>query len=198
MIKIIEELKDSLKILPGIGDKTAQKLALFLLSGNKESAITLGQTIISTVNSVVNCPICNILTDVSPCQFCSDTSRNEAQLCIVENTADVFMMESTGEYHGFYFILGNLLSPIDGIGPKEISIDHLLDRISNFPIQEVVLALSPSVEGETTISYISDRLSDWNGSITRLSTGLPFGGDLEYSNKVTIANALKHRLKVKE
>lgn len=197
MIKVIEDLKIALKTLPGIGEKSAQRLALYILSQEKTNSLLLGEAILSAVEQINNCHICNILTDTNPCKFCTDANRNEKQLCIVENTADVFMMESTGEFYGKYFVLSHLLSPIDGLGPEDIHIDELLSRIHDYEIDEVIIALSPSVEGETTISYIADRLANWSGKISRLSTGIPFGGDLEYSNKITIANALKHRFNMK-
>jgi recombination protein RecR len=197
MIKAIEDLKDSLKTLPGIGEKTAQRLALHILSQDKLYSSQLGESILQAVAKIENCKICNILTDDNPCRFCSDINRNDKSLCIVEHTADVFMLESTGEFYGKYFVLGNLLSPIDGIGPDDIHIDQVLSRIKDYDVKEVIIALSPSVEGETTIAYIADRLEDWSGKISRLSTGIPFGGDLEYSNKITIANALKHRFNMK-
>lgn len=197
MIKVIEDLKDALKTLPGIGEKSAQRLALYILSQDKSDSIQLGESILDSVSKINNCTICNMLTDENPCLFCNDIKRNDKLLCIVEHTADVFMMESTGEFYGKYFVLSNLLSPIDGIGPEDIHIEELLTRIYNYDVEEVIIALSPSVEGETTISYIADRLSDWKGRISRLSTGIPFGGDLEYSNKITIANALKHRFNMK-
>jgi recombination protein RecR len=197
MIKVIDDLKDALKTLPGIGEKSAQRLALYILSQDKTNSVLLGEAILESVNKITNCNICNMLTDANPCRFCTDLKRNDKQLCIVENTADVFMMESTGEFYGKYFVLSNLLSPIDGIGPDDIHIEELLARINDYEVEEVIIALSPSVEGETTISYIADRLESWSGSISRLSTGIPFGGDLEYSNKITVANALKHRFNVK-
>ncbi len=197
MIKAIEDLKDSLKTLPGIGEKTAQRLALHILSQDKLYSSQLGESILQAVAKIENCKICNMLTDDNPCRFCSDINRNDKSLCIVEHTADVFMLESTGEFYGKYFVLGNLLSPIDGIGPDDIHIDQVLSRIKDYDVEEVIIALSPSVEGETTIAYIADRLEDWSGKISRLSTGIPFGGDLEYSNKITIANALKHRFNMK-
>lgn len=197
MIKVIDDLKDALKTLPGIGEKSAQRLALYLLSQEKTNSIQLGEAILHAVDLIDNCHVCNMLTDTNPCKFCSDPNRNDKQLCIVEDTADVFMLESTGEISGKYFVLSNLLSPIDGIGPDDIHIKELLSRIHDYEVQEVIIALSPSVEGETTISYIADKLADWTGKISRLSTGIPFGGDLEYSNKITIANALKHRFNVK-
>lgn len=197
MIKVIDDLKDALKTLPGIGEKSAQRLALYLLSQEKTNSIQLGQAIIEAVENIENCHTCNMLTDENPCRFCSDIKRDDKQLCIVEHTADVFMLESTGEISGKYFVLENLLSPIDGLGPEDIHIDELLSRIYDYDVEEVIIALSPSVEGETTISYIADRLKEWTGKISRLSTGIPFGGDLEYSNKITIANAFKHRFKMK-
>jgi len=197
MIQVIDDLKDALKTLPGIGEKSAQRLALYILSQDKTASNKLGEAILESVKKVNNCNICNMLTDENPCRFCSSIKRNDKQLCIVEHTADVFMLDSTGEFYGKYFVLSNLLSPIDGLGPKDIHIDELLSRINDYEVEEVIIALSPSVEGETTISYIADRLADWPGKISRLSTGIPFGGDLEYSNKITIANALKHRFKMK-
>lgn len=197
MIKIIENLKDALKILPGIGDKTAQRLALFLLAQDKSIAQEIGSTIINAAENISHCSECNMLTDENPCRFCTDLKRDNSQLCIVENTADVFMMESTGEFNGKYFVLGNLLSPLDGIGAQELHLDILMRRLELQEINEIIIALSPSVEGETTISFIVELLKDWSGNITRLSTGLPFGGDLEYSNKLTVANALKHRFNLK-
>jgi len=197
MIKVIDDLKDALKTLPGIGEKSAQRLALHILSQDKTYATQIGEAILEAVEKVNNCHICNMLTDENPCRFCSDIKRNDKHLCIVEHTADVFMLESTGEFYGKYFVLSNLLSPIDGIGPADIHIDELLSRIFDYDVEEVIIALSPSVEGETTISYIANRLRDWSGKVSRLSTGIPFGGDLEYSNKITIANALKHRFKMR-
>lgn len=197
MIKLIEDLKDALKTLPGIGEKSAQRLALHILSQDKEISSQLGETIINSIALVQNCNLCNMLTDINPCIFCSDPNRSDKELCIVENTADVFMVESTNEFGGKYFVLSNLLSPIDGIGPDDIHIEELLSRIHDYTVEEVIIALSPSVEGETTISYIADRLTSWQGEISRLSTGLPFGGNLEYSNTITVANAFKHRFNVK-
>ncbi len=193
MIKVIDDLKDALKTLPGIGEKSAQRLALHILSQEKTNSQLLGEAILNSIALIDNCHVCNMLTDTNPCLFCSDPNRNDKQLCIVEHTADVFMLESTGEFYGKYFVLSNLLSPIDGIGPEDIHIEDLLSRINDYDVEEVIIALSPSVEGETTISYIADRLANWPGKTSRLSTGIPFGGDLEYSNKITIANALKHR-----
>ncbi len=193
---LLEELVQSLKKMPGIGSKTAQRLAMHLISKDKGGAIHLSETIKNAVENYQNCSICNMLTEIEPCNFCDDKLRDDNMLCIVEESQDVFLIEKTHEYSGKYFILGNLLSPIDGIGPDKINFSKLKNLVKLKNISEIILALNPSAEGESTISFIASQLE--NVKITRLSIGLPFGGDIEYTSSMTLSNAFKRRFEVDE
>ena len=193
---LLSELEKNLRKLPGIGTKSAQRLAMFLIGNNRDVAIKLAESILQAAQNYKNCEVCNMLTENEICEFCSAKHRDDKILCIVENTQDVFLVENTQEFQGKYFVLNALLSPIDGIGPDEIHFDRLLKIVKERDIEELVLALSPSAEGESTISFIASELVGSVEKITRLSTGLPFGGDIEYTNKLTLGNALKRRYSV--
>jgi recombination protein RecR len=193
---LLAELEKNLKKLPGIGTKSAQRLAMHLIGMEKNSALELSESISLAVENYQNCSRCNMLSEDEVCSFCADTNRNDTHLCVVENTQDVYLIDNTHEFHGRYFVMGNLLSPLDGIGPQEINFPNLLKLIKNNGIEELILALNPSAEGESTISYIAHQLEDLPVRITRLSTGLPFGGDIEYTNSLTLGNALKRRYSV--
>lgn len=195
---LLGELIQNLKKLPGIGNKSAQRMAMHLVSGEKNKALDLAEAIRKTVENFTNCSICNMLTENDPCRFCTDASRHKDHLCVVENTQDIYLIENTHEFNGRYFVLGNLLSPLDGIGPNEINFPQLLELIETDGIEEIILALNPSAEGESTISFIASHLEDKDVNITRLSTGLPFGGDLEYTSPITLGNAMKRRYSVKD
>ena len=195
---ILAELEKNLKKLPGIGSKSAQRLAMFLISNNQDVAIKLADSIRDAVLQYTNCSVCNMLTEHEVCDYCQDLHRDDKLLCIVENTQDVFLIENTQEFRGKYFVLNNLLSPIDGIGPDEISFSQLVKLAKERQINELVLAISPSAEGESTINFLASELSEFIPNITRLSTGLPFGGDIEYTNKLTLGNALKRRYSVSD
>ena len=193
---LLGELVQNLKKLPGIGNKSAQRLAMHLISMEKTKALLLAESIQNAVKNYTNCSICNMLSESDPCEFCADEMRQKNSLCVVENSQDIFLIENTHEFRGKYYVLGNLLSPLDGIGPDEINFPKLLDMIQNDGINELILALNPSAEGESTINFIASQLEDTNISITRLSTGLPFGGDIEYTSSITLGNALKRRYSV--
>jgi len=195
---ILAELEKNLKTLPGIGPKTAQRLAIFLISMEKDKSLQIADSITEAVNSYHNCSECNILTEEDPCKFCSAPERDSNSLCIVETTQDVYLIENTHEFQGKYFVLTKLLSPLDGIGPNDIHFSQLIQKVKNDNIREIVLALNPSAEGETTIVFLATNLKDLVPSITRLSTGIPFGGDIEYSSTPTLINALKRRYTVKD
>ena len=195
---LLEDLVQNLKKLPGIGKKSAQRLAMFIISMEKESAFQLSESIKKAVDNYHDCSICNMLTETEPCLFCADLSRNEKILCIVENTQDIYLIEDTHEYKGRYYVLKNLLSPLDGIGPDGIFFPKLLKQIKSNKIEELILALNPSAEGETTMNFLASELNKLVGKITRLSTGLPFGGDIGYTSSLTLGNALKRRYAVKE
>jgi len=167
-----------------------------LVSQDKSFARDLAETIKTTAESFTACSLCNMLSESDPCFFCSSPERLDSLLCIVENSADIQIIENMNEYKGRYFVLGHLLSPIDGYGPEEINSDKMLAAIDRIKPEEVILALKPSPEGEATIHYLFEILKDTDIKITRLSTGIPFGGDLEYSSMLTLSNAWKRRYPV--
>jgi recombination protein RecR len=193
---LLDELIQNLKKLPGIGNKSAQRLAMHLISMDKDKAFQLAESIQNAVENYTNCSVCNMLSENDPCELCANDSRQKNYLCVVENTQDIYLIENTHEYHGRYFVLGNLLSPLDGIGPDEINFPHLMNLIQKDGIDELILALNPSAEGESTINFIASHVEESKINITRLSTGLPFGGDIEYTSSITLGNALKRRYSV--
>ena len=192
----LSELQKGFQTLPGIGEKTAQRLAYFIVNQPPERAIKLSNAIKNAIDRCKPCSTCFLLSDTNPCNICRDDSRTNETLCIVESSKDVFLIENTREFNGKYFVLGNLLSPIDGIGPNEIRVNELNDLLNKYDFKEIILAISPSTEGETTIHYLANHLNLSNVKITRLSTGLPFGGDMEYTGSTTLLNAIKRRFPV--
>jgi recombination protein RecR len=192
----LEKLVESLARFPGIGKKTAQRLAWHLLGQDKSFALELVEIIKTTVESFQPCSLCLMLSESDPCPICSSNDRNREQLCIVEHSADIQIIENMNEYHGLYFVLGHLLSPIDGFGPREINAESLKQRILELSPKEIILALKPSSEGEATLHFIWEIFKDSGIRITRLSTGLPFGGDLEYSSSNTLRSAWTRRFNV--
>lgn len=192
----LEKLIQALNRFPGIGRKTAQRLAWFLVSQDKSFARQLAETIQNTVDSFTTCKHCNMLSEHDPCPICQAEDRLDTHLCVVESNSDIQIIENMNEFKGRYFVLGHLLSPIDGYGPQQIHSEMLLQRIASLKPSEVVLALKPSAEGEATIHYLWELLKGSELTITRLSTGIPFGGDLEFSSVNTLANAWKRRFSV--
>lgn len=190
---IIGELQRALKQLPGIGEKTAQRLAFHMIDQGRDTAVAIIDSIDRALRAYRNCSVCNMLAETDPCRFCSSPDRDIRQLCVVQHSSDVALVDNTGEYKGRFFVLGNLLSPINGIGPEQIRFPQLMRLLSEPGIEELILALNPSTEGESTIHYIVHHLQGKNYRITRLSTGLPFGSDLEYTSPITLANALQRR-----
>ena len=192
----LERLIQAFNRFPGIGRKTAQRLAWFLISQDKSFALELAETIKNTVESFTRCSHCQILSELDPCPICVATDRQDDVLCVVESSSDVQIIENMNEFKGRYFVLGHLLSPLDGYGPEQIQAEALINRIEELKPQELILALKPSAEGEATIHYLTELLKDKAIRITRLSTGIPFGGELEYSSSVTLSNAWKRRFTV--
>jgi recombination protein RecR len=195
---LLAELEKNLKRLPGIGSKSAQRLAMFIINDEKANALKLADSIKEAVENYTHCSVCNMLCETDPCDFCSNSSRDKQILCVVENTQDIYLIENTHEYNGTYFVLNDLLSPLDGIGPEQINFAGLKKLIETQNVREVILALSPSTEGETTMNFLAEELASQTDKITRLSTGLPFGGDIEYTSSLTLINAFKRRYNVKE
>jgi len=192
----LERLIQSFNRFPGIGKKTAQRLAWYLVTQDKNFALNLAEIIKTTVENFTTCSRCNMLSESDPCPFCTSPDRIDNSLCVVENSSDIQILEGMNEFRGRYFVLGHLLSPLDGYGPEQINTALLLQRIEELHPRELILALKPSAEGEATIHYLWELLKDKGLNITRLSTGIPFGGDLEYSNLNTLANAWKRRYMV--
>jgi len=192
----LESLVKVFNRLPGIGRKTAQRLAWHVISADKAQAIELAAAITTAVESFTRCGVCNLLSETDPCPICASADRDPAILCVVENNADVQIIENINEYRGRYFVLGHLLSPLDGYGPEQLRVPSLIHLIESSHPRELILALKPSSEGEATIHFLSEALKDTGVNITRLSTGLPFGGDLEYTSNLTLSNAWKRRYPV--
>lgn len=192
-IEPIVRLTTQLARLPGIGQKSAQRLSYHILDVPPEQAKELAEAILTARAQVRPCPICGTYTDVSPCAICADKARDTGVLCVVCSPRDVLAMEKTREFSGRYHVLGGVLSPMDGVGPGDIRINELAERVKDGHIKEVILATDPDVEGEATASYIARLLKPMGVSCTRLAHGIPIGGNLEYTDEVTLAKALEGR-----
>lgn len=180
--------------LPGIGRKTALRLALHLLRQEPASAHALGEAIIQMRDNIRYCSVCHNISEEEVCPICSDRRRNNKSICVVENIKDVLTIESTHEHHGLYHVLGGLISPLDGISPADLEIDSLVNRVVSEEIEEVILALSPTIEGDTTNFYIYRKLADRPVKITMLARGLSIGNDLEYTDEVTLGRSILNRV----
>ncbi|SDL14827.1 recombination mediator RecR [Natronincola ferrireducens] len=189
----IARLIDEFTKLPGIGRKTAQRLAFHVIRIPLEEAEMLSQAIVEAKASIKYCSICTNLTDKDICNICSDKKRDEGILCIVEDPRDVVAMEKTKEFHGYYHVLHGVISPLEGIGPEEIKIKELLARLTHQEVKEVVLATNPNIEGEATAMYIAKLLKPMGIKVTRIAYGIPVGGDLEYADEITLSKALEGR-----
>ena len=192
-IEPIVRLTTQLSRLPGIGQKTAQRLAYHILDMPVAQAQELAAAIVAAREKVMDCPICGTYTDVSPCGICADTSRDGSVLCVVCDAKDVVAMERTREFHGKYHVLHGVLSPVDGIGPNDIRINELIERVKSGGVKEVIIATNPDVEGEATASYIARLLKPMGVNCSRIAHGIPIGGNLEYTDEVTLAKALEGR-----
>ncbi len=188
----VENLVAQLTRLPGIGTRTAQRLAFHLLSVPPDEATALAAAIVEVKERVHPCRECGNLTEEDLCRVCADPRRDRTVICVVEQPVDVVSLERTHEYRGLYHVLGGALSPLDGVEPADLRIAGLLDRVERDAVEEVVLATNPTMTGEATASYIADRLRD-RVTVTRLASGLPVGGDLEYADEVTLGRALSGR-----
>lgn len=193
----IEDLTTELARLPGIGRKTALRLTYFILKRTPEESHRLARAIESVAERVRECSRCGNLTEADPCDLCEDPRRDSSVICVVEDAADIGAIEGTGQFRGRYHVLGGHLSPLDGVGPEELNIDRLLKRLAadqeGRVVQELIIATNPSVEGEATALYLQKLARPRGVRVTRLARGLPVGGDLEYADGVTIAEALSGR-----
>ena len=193
---LIGQLIDALRCLPGVGPKSAQRMAFYLLERNRDGARQLAHALSTAVENIRHCASCRTLSETEICRLCANESRDKSLLCIVETPADVLAVERATGYKGLYFVLMGHLSPLDGIGPNDIGIDLLMQRIDANKPQEVILATNPTVEGEATAHYISELLHARGIKVTRIAHGVPFGGELEYVDGGTLSHAFSGRREI--
>lgn len=190
---LIDELINALRILPGVGPKSAQRMALHLLERDKPGAAKLAASLQQAIEKIGRCGLCRTLTEEEFCNTCTSTQRNGNLLCVVETPADVLAIEQAGNYSGRYFVLLGHLSPIDGIGPEDIGIDVLLQRLQGEAIEELILATNPTIEGEATAHYLAEHAKRLDVKVSRIAHGVPLGGELEYIDGGTLAHAFNSR-----
>ncbi|AKG75170.1 recombination mediator RecR [Salinicoccus halodurans] len=189
----ISKLIDSFMKLPGIGPKTAQRLAFYVLNMKEDDVVNFSRSLMEVKRDLQFCSICGHITDIDPCYICSDKNRDRSIICVVQDTKDVIAMEKMREYKGLYHVLHGAISPMDGIGPEDINVASLIERLKDDEVKEIILATNPNIEGESTAMYISRLVKPIGIKSTRLASGLPVGGDLEYADEVTLSKAIEHR-----
>ncbi len=194
--KLLEDAVGAFSRLPGIGKKTALRLVLHLLKQEKGDVHAFVNAISRMRNDVVFCTICHNVSDAQVCGICSSPNRQKEQICVVESLRDVIAIESTNQYHGLYHVLGGILSPIDGIGPEQLQIESLRERVKATDAEEIIMALSPTIEGDTTVYYIARQVAPFNVKITTIARGISFGGELEYADEMTLARSIAKRLPI--
>jgi recombination protein RecR len=192
----LENLIEQFSKLPGIGQKSAARMALFVLRSDRSLAQELARSLLEVKDRIAFCSICFNLTDKDPCPICRDEARNIGSICVVEGPGDQLALEESGSFKGRYHVLHGALSPLDGVGPEDLKIGELLSRLKHEHITEIILATNPTTEGEATASFLSGILSDKNITVTRIALGVPMGGDLKYMDRMTLQYALKSRMKV--
>lgn len=186
---LIDQLIEAFRCLPGVGPKSAQRMTLHLLERNRLGGKKLSESLTNAINEVGNCVQCRTLTEEDTCRICASRSRNRAICCVVESPADIFAIEQSGSFRGIYFVLMGHLSPIDGIGPEQLGISQLLDKVKNNDIEEVIIACNPNVEGDATAYYIAEQLKNSNVQVSRIAHGVPVGGELEFVDGSTLTHA---------
>ncbi|AYB40456.1 recombination mediator RecR [Brevibacillus laterosporus] len=189
----VSKLIEGFMKLPGIGPKTASRLAFHVLSMKEDDVLDLAKALVNAKRQLHYCSVCNNITDSDPCQICRDKSRDGSTICVVQEPKDLVAMERTREFTGYYHVLHGAISPMDGIGPEDIHIPDLLKRLGDEQVQELILATNPNIEGEATAMYISRLVKPFGIRVTRIAHGLPVGGDLEYADEVTLTKALEGR-----
>lgn len=194
--KLIEDAVNEFAKLPGIGKKTALRLVLQLLKMDVQEVDSFTNALSVLRHEIKSCTICHNIADTDICQICANKGRNNGQVCIVENIRDVIAIESTQQYNGQYHVLGGILSPIDGVGPEQLTINALMQRIENNEVTELIMALSPTIEGDTTVYYIMRQLKNPAIAVTTIARGISFGGALEYADEMTLARSIAKRLPI--
>ena len=192
----LKNLIESFKYLPGIGEKTAERLAFAVLEFDEDQCELFSQSLLDVKSKIKKCSICNTLTENDVCFVCSNSLRDNEILCVVDDTKSVFLFEKLGMFNGYYHVLDGLISPLDGVNPEDIGLNKLIERISKDKFKEIILAFKPSIEGETTALYIKKILSDMDVVVSRLESGLPIGADMEYVDKLTLERALIDRKEI--
>ena len=192
----VEHLAEQFAQLPGIGRKTAHRLALYILKMSREEVQMLSDALVNVKDRVRYCSVCSNITESDPCLICSNSKRERTFICVVEEPNDVLAIEKTNDYRGLYHVLGGALSPLDGIGPEDLRIRELLERVGKSEIEEVILAMNPNVEGEATTLYLSRLLKPLGMRVTRIARGLPVGSDIEFADEATLSRALEGRMAV--
>jgi len=192
----IGNLIEQLSKLPGIGKKTAQRLAFYILEMDDLEVEKLSKSIINAKEKIRLCSVCCNLTDEDPCHICKDKGRDESTICVVEGPKDIIAMEKSNEYKGKYHVLHGVISPMDNVGPKDIKIKELLDRLTDGLVEEIIIATNPTVEGEATAIYLSKLIKPLGIKVTRIAHGIPVGGDLEYFDEVTLSKAMENRREI--
>lgn len=192
-VEPVSKLIDEFAKLPGIGPKTASRLAYFILRSARDDAIGLAEAILEVKEKIVLCSVCYNITEQDPCAICSDPQRDRGKICVVEEPLDVVALDRTGEFDGLYHVLHGVISPVDGIGPDRLRIRELITRVNREKPEEVILAMNPNIEGDATAMYIARQLVSLGTTVTRPASGLPVGGDLEYADEVTLGRALSGR-----
>jgi recombination protein RecR len=189
----VSELIDRLKRLPGIGQKTAQRLAFFLLRSSKEDALALAEAIRNAKDKIHSCSICYNITDTDPCLYCTSATRDRKTICVVEEPHNISAVEKTRQYNGLYHVLGGSLSPLQGVGPDQLHLKSLIERLKGNTVEEIIIATNPTAEGEATAMYISKLLKPLGVRVTRIGVGIPVGADLEYADEITMLKAMEGR-----
>ena len=189
----VRKLIDSLNKLPGVGEKSAERMAFSIMSFSSDSLLDFSQSLIDINEKLKKCPICNNITDRDICYICSDESRNNNTIFVVEKPKDIVLFEKIGNYNGRYHVLGGLISPLEGIGPEDINLSGLIDRVKNSSVEEVIIVLKPSIEGETTTQYIKKILENYKVKVSKIATGIPIGTEIEYIDTMTLEMAFEER-----
>lgn len=192
--KLLEDAVAEFSKLPGIGQKTALRLVLHLLGRDKEEVARFSGTISKLRNEIQFCRTCHNISDQAVCEICSSQRRDHATICVVEDTRDVMAVENTNQYNGVYHVLGGLISPMDGIGPADLEVDTLVQRLKDNDVKEIIFALSATMEGDTTIFYLHKRLKDFQINISTIARGIAFGGELEYVDEITLGRSIVTRV----
>jgi recombination protein RecR len=198
--KLIERAVDEISKLPGIGKKTALRLTLHLLKESENNTLSLSEALVDLRTKTKYCKLCLNISDAEVCNVCSSHRRDRSIICVVEDTRDVLAIENTSQYTGLYHVLGGVISPIEGVGPGELNIEQLLKRVENTedPVKEIIFALSPTMEGDTTAFYLTKKLKSFDVNISTIARGIPIGGELEYADEITLGRSIVSRTSYKQ